>query len=396
MAIKTSQYLDSVGLERFYGILNSSWWSTKWKESWNSSVGSMISKDDTNINNITNGRVVTGINANTDGTITYQTAPLNIKEAIGSLNLDVLVRMNELTVDSNKEYPILSAPSDVKTGDIKESYYKSNITINPHNNTISTWSGELKGGVYGYASAIGTYTDNKWTAASIGSLTRYIYLENGEFKLGDPIPQGTVTSVNIIQGNGITVTDSNTPILGAGERTISLAAHAVSSNTYGIGTTELYGHVKLLQGDSDTNFEEGLAVGTGHTHSNITNKITTEVTRLEGLISSANSNDISSFEWKNGTTEGPTATITKQNGSTLSVDPIPAASKTNSGVLVTSDQVIEGTKDFFGLKENGTALADKYQVKGDYLEDDDVITASEIDDIIRVVMGEDLPGATTI
>lgn len=383
MAIKTSQYLDSVGLERFYGILNSSWWSTKWKESWNSSVGSMIRKDDTNVNNITNGRVVTGINANTDGTITYQTAPLNIRDAIGSLNLDVLVRMNALTVDSNKEYPILSAPNDVKTGDIRESYYKSNITINPYNNTISTWSGEFKGGVYGYASAIGTYTDNKWTAASVGSLTRYIYLENGEFKLGDPIPQGTVTSVNIIQGNGITVTDTGTPILGAGERTISLAAHAIKDDNYGVGTTELYGHVKLLQGDSDSEFKNGLAVGVGHTHS-----------KLEGLISSANSNDILSFEWKNGTTEGPTATITKQNGNTLSIDPIPAASKTNSGVLVTSDQVIEGTKDFFGLKENGTALADKYQAKGDYLEDDDVITISEIDDIIRVVMGGYLPGTT--
>lgn len=267
MAIKTSQYLDSVGLERFYGILNSSWWNAKWKESWNSSVGSMIIKDDTNVNNITNGRVVTGINANADGTITYQTAPLNITDAIGSLNLDVLVRMNALTVDSNKEYPILSAPSDVKTGDIKESYYKSNITINPHNNTISTWSGELKGGVYGYASAIGTYTDNKWTAASVGSLTRYIYLENGEFKLGDPIPQGTVTSVNIIQGNGIIVTDTGTPILNAGERTISLAAHAVNNDTYGVGTDSKYGHVKVVTGDlNGKNATDGYAASQSHTH----------------------------------------------------------------------------------------------------------------------------------
>lgn len=267
MAIKTSQYLDSVGLERFYGILNSSWWNAKWKESWNSSIGSMIRKDDTNVNNITNGRVVTGINANTDGTITYQTSPLNITDAIGSLNLDVLVRMNALTVDSNKEYPILSAPSDVKTGDIRESYYKSNITINPYNNTISTWSDELKGGVHGYASAIGTYTDNKWTATSVGSLTRYIYLENGEFKLGDPIPQGTVTSVNIIQGNGIIVTDTGTPILNAGERTISLAAHAVNNDAYGIGTAELYGHVKISNGDCNTvSSANGLAAGMDHTH----------------------------------------------------------------------------------------------------------------------------------
>lgn len=383
MANGKFQYLNEDGLRTFFKILDQDWWSGKWDTSWKSSIGSIITHDNSNNDLLTSGRVVTGISSSSNGKITYTTAPLNIKESIGTLNLDVLVKMNQLSTDASIEYPILSAPSNVKTGDVNESYY-TGVTINPKTNTISTgWSTtEVGGGIYGYASAIGEYKDGKWEAVNLGSATVPIIIKDGKFVQGEVIPQGTITNITLYQGDGIKVTDSGSAITSSGERTISLDNHADTTNKYGVGSKTLYGHVKLFDGDSDTtNLEDGLATTVKHTHS-----------QLEAKIQNISDKNISKFKWVDGTTSGPTANIILNDNSNIIVDAIPAANwdtdnnNSKSGVLLSCDQKINGTKDFFGLKENGVHLYEKYQAKGNYINSDDVITDTELESIFKEII----------
>lgn len=104
-------------------------------------------------------------------------------------------------------------------------------------------------------------------------------------------------------------------------------------------------------------------------------------------VNSIPSSGISKFEWVDGTSAGPTAKITLSNDSVINVDAIPYACKNDninrSGIILNCDQKIDGTKDFFGLKENGVALQDKYQAKGDYLTGDKSITDDELENMFQ-------------
>ena len=53
---------------------------------------------------------------------------------------------------------------------------------------------------------------------------------------------------------------------------------------------------------------------------------------------------ITAFAWTGGTTSGPTATITRKNGTTISVAAIPSASGSASGIITTGAQTIAGEK----------------------------------------------------
>lgn len=53
-----------------------------------------------------------------------------------------------------------------------------------------------------------------------------------------------------------------------------------------------------------------------------------------------------SFTWTNGTTSGPTGSLTGTGMSAVSVGAIPAAGQTQSGVVTTGDQVFAGRKTF--------------------------------------------------
>jgi len=64
------------------------------------------------------------------------------------------------------------------------------------------------------------------------------------------------------------------------------------------------------------------------------------------------------FTWTNGTSEGPTGSLTGTGMSAVSFGAIPAASKSNSGVITTEDQEISGVKYF----NNGVFVGSKDKV----------------------------------
>lgn len=64
------------------------------------------------------------------------------------------------------------------------------------------------------------------------------------------------------------------------------------------------------------------------------------------------------FTWTNGTSKGPTGSLTGTGMSAVSFGAIPAASKSNSGVITTEDQEISGVKYF----DNGVFVGSKDEV----------------------------------
>lgn len=64
------------------------------------------------------------------------------------------------------------------------------------------------------------------------------------------------------------------------------------------------------------------------------------------------------FTWTNGTSKGPTGSLTGTGMSAVSFGAIPAASKSNSGVITTEDQEISGVKYF----NNGVFVGSKDEV----------------------------------
>lgn len=68
--------------------------------------------------------------------------------------------------------------------------------------------------------------------------------------------------------------------LSISSETLSLASHASSNTTYGVGTTSNYGHVKIKNGDlSDVSSTDGVAAGLEHIHSQYF--LTTEAEALD-------------------------------------------------------------------------------------------------------------------
>lgn len=57
---------------------------------------------------------------------------------------------------------------------------------------------------------------------------------------------------------------------------------------------------------------------------------------------------VTSWAWTNGTTDGPTATMTRKSGDQIAIAAIPSASGTQSGIVTTGGQTFAGDKTFNG------------------------------------------------
>lgn len=69
-------------------------------------------------------------------------------------------------------------------------------------------------------------------------------------------------------------------------------------------------------------------------------------TSLTSLATKQELSKPTTFEWTNGTTEGPTGSLTGDNMNLVSYPAIPSASKTTSGVITTGNQSFSGDKTF--------------------------------------------------
>lgn len=79
-----------------------------------------------------------------------------------------------------------------------------------------------------------------------------------------------------------------------------------------------------------------------------TDTILQAIAKLQGQINAKSSAVPTAFTWTNGTTAGPTGSLTGTGMSAVSYPAIPAASATTSGIVTTGDQVFKGTKTFAG------------------------------------------------
>ena len=134
---------------------------------------------------------------------------------------------------------------------------------------------------------------------------------------------GTVTSVTLTQGTGITISSSGTAITTSGTRTISL--NKATSTTLGgvmIGYTENGKNYPVELDSSGKAF-----VNVPWTDTNDNYYPTT-------------------FTWTNGTTAGPTGRLTGFLPTAVTFPAIPSATASVSGVVTTSTQTFAGAKTF--------------------------------------------------
>jgi hypothetical protein len=92
----------------------------------------------------------------------------------------------------------------------------------------------------------------------------------------------------------------------------------------------------------------------------VTGTVTVDLDGRYLLADSFVNNYITGYTWNNGTTTGPTATITRNGLSNLSVSAFPSASATTSGVVTTGTQIFAGQKTF----SNKVIFNDDIQVLG--------------------------------
>lgn len=164
---------------------------------------------------------------------------------------------------------------------------------------------------------------------------------------------GTVTSITLTQGEGITITNSGTEITTSGKRTISLST---ATNTTKGGVKPWMSHTGA------STYNGGSTAPTANGASINVNALTTTTGRYYAIETDAygrmfvnvpwtdtNTNYYpTKFTWTNGTTAGPTGSLTVSGASAVSFGAIPAASTSQSGVVTTGAQTFSGEKTFNG------------------------------------------------
>jgi hypothetical protein len=178
---------------------------------------------------------------------------------------------------------------------------------------------------------------------------------------------GAAKTIDIKGGNAINLVAASNSITIDHEDTSTQSSVAANGRTYITGVTlDTYGHVTALTTGAetvvDTNTTYGLAVPESTTAIRLSGSDATTndvaiaagtnvtVTRTNAntltIASSFTNNYITGFSYVAGSTDGPTATITRQGLADINVGAIPSASGTASGIVTTGEQSFAGDKTF--------------------------------------------------
>lgn len=190
-------------------------------------------------------KLYTGTGSNTDGSITQSaiTTLLNAKEA----SVNKVTSISSSSTDT--QYPSAKAVYTAINNLPSPMVFKGSLGTSGTITSLPTAATTNTGYTYKVITA-GTYNSQ---TADVGD----IFISDGSSWIlvpsGDE-PSGTVTSVNLKSGTGITVSNSGTAITSSGERTISLASGVVTAGSTGgtTGTTSYGGTVSYPKITVDT------------------------------------------------------------------------------------------------------------------------------------------------
>lgn len=251
-------------------------------------------------------------------------------------------------ITTSGAYPIILANSTATTevtGTVNKS---STLTYNPSTKALVT-GGTVNGYTLAAASAKGV-TDNSSNADVTSSDTNLITGRTLYYQLakkGYTTNTGTVTSVTLTSGAGITVSDSGTAITGSGSRTISITGMNTSSGSTSKCLTEK-GTWASFSNNSGTVTSVTLTSGTGITVSDSGTAITGTGSRT---ISITGMNTSSGSTAKCLTEKGTWASFTNNAGTVTSVQ-VAASDPLQSSVGTASSTTLSTTISFKNQSPN--------------------------------------------
>lgn len=163
--------------------------------------------------------------------------------------------------------------------------------------------------------------------------------------------KGTVTSVAMSVPTGLSV--SGSPITASGTLALSytsgysIPTTAKQTNwdtAYGWGNHASAGYLKTIPAATSSSYG-GIQIGYTTSGKNYAVQLNNGKAYVNVPWTDTDTNYYpTSFTWKNGTTSGPTGSLTGSRMSAVSFGAIPSASATQSGVVTTGDQTFGGIK----------------------------------------------------
>ena len=158
-----------------------------------------------------------------------------------------------------------------------------------------------------------------------------------------------------LESSGVTIPAATTTTAG-----VMTATDKSNLNTaYGWGNHASAGYLKSIPTASSSSYG-GIKIGYSATGKNYAVQLDSNGKAYVNVPwTDTNTNYYpTTFTWTNGTSKGPTGSLTGTGMSAVSFGAIPAASKSNSGVITTEDQEISGVKYF----NNGVFVGSKDKV----------------------------------
>ena len=199
--------------------------------------------------------------------------------------------------------------------------------------TSVPWSGVTGKPTFATVATSGSYNDltNKPTIPSLSEYATQNWVTSQGYLTSIPTASTTVTG-------GIKLDGDNTKYL-AGNGTFYTIAYSELS-----GTPDLSSYLTSIPVASTTSYG-GIMVGYSTSGRNYAVQLSNGKAYVNVPWTDTNTNYYpTTFTWTNGTTAGPTGSLTGSGMSTVSFGAIPSASATQSGVVTTGDQTFGGIK----------------------------------------------------
>lgn len=273
-----------------------------------------------------------------------------------------MANLKDIIYLSNEDYNTLLTTGTVTIGTTTLTYDENCVYITPDSVATTTSDGLMSASDKSKLdNSVVTYTSGTYTVAGT-SKTTYTYGQTAIYAPNGLIMGGTAASAGLVTrgvcgvtqpGTGGACTKSQLYLNFDGDNTNNPANRGIVINAGSVGTdlgNGVYGYC-AVRGDAMKAWVEAKNYSTLPTVSSSTYDKYLHTNASTGAlewttVQGGDNYYPTAMSWTNGTTAGPTATITMSGTSNISVGAIPSASASVSGIVTTGAQTFGGAKTF--------------------------------------------------